>query len=753
MCCWKWKKLLILSFALPWLAACQLIGTVGFDPMSFTVSEGASSATITVKRNGKSSGVVTVDYLTTDGSAVAGSDYTAVSGTLTWPDGDSADRSISVPIIDDALAEGQETLMLTLSNVQGAQLGGSQATITIEDDDSPSVTLNKGQATRQEQVVATLSGASAAGATVTVAGIAAAVSSSSDNEITFTVPSASAAGPQPVEVRVGQLTLSATLKVLGDVLPGKASLVLAPGFTQADLQGELAKLGFVLEESLQPLGGSESVCGGQLAEIDVGGTPIGEALEELKALEKNGQALAMQVDPRTGYDVGSVDHLGAVGAYQAHARGRSGAGVVIAVLDSGVNAHGELAGRILFSQGYDFVNNDPIPNDDYQLNSDGHGTPIAVLAAGSNSGVAPGASILPVKVCDGNGTCLSSDVIRGICHTLTHAGDLQRLVLNLSLGGDTPVDALEALIDYALSKGVLVAAAAGNQGEVGSPTHYPAAFDRPGLLAVAALQASPLSCVDFEQQKLGTNFKVGDQFSDAGVPIAVQTFFFGNGNPFGGGFTSIENGGLAGGIGQDVQVNNVNLNFGFPYPLEGINLSYGEYGGNLNLAVNGDFLNVGSIGALAGTTPSGVAITVTPDIDPLSQLPLDTGALRLSGQIDSFALGGQELWLDDVCPSEDDAWEPAPFSTRGAYLDVAAPGVDLRSGTPAGGYASYEGTSFATPLVAGALALWREAKPAASPADIAADLKGSARLLFTPTGPPYLESEVGKGLLDLSTLP
>ncbi len=70
------------------------------------------------------------------------------------------------------------------------------------------------------------------------------------------------------------------------------------------------------------------------------------------------------------------------------------------------------------------------------------------------------------------------------------------------------------------------------------------------------------------------------------------------------------------------------------------------------------------------------------------------------------------------------------------------------SGTPSGGYASFEGTSFSTPLVAGGLALARQADPNATPAEIEAELVASARPL-----PPFTANEVGAGLLDLSELP
>ena len=77
---------------------------------------------------------VTVHYATADGTAAAGADYTATSGTLSFAPGDLA-KTVSVPILDDAHDEGSETLTLTLSNATGARIRDAWATGTIENSD------------------------------------------------------------------------------------------------------------------------------------------------------------------------------------------------------------------------------------------------------------------------------------------------------------------------------------------------------------------------------------------------------------------------------------------------------------------------------------------------------------------------------------------------------------------------------------------------------------------------------------------
>jgi hypothetical protein len=76
-----------------------------------------------------------VRYSTANGTATAGSDYTAVSGTLTFPPGQTS-RTFTVPIINDALKEPSESAMLALSNPVNASLGAApSATLWIADND------------------------------------------------------------------------------------------------------------------------------------------------------------------------------------------------------------------------------------------------------------------------------------------------------------------------------------------------------------------------------------------------------------------------------------------------------------------------------------------------------------------------------------------------------------------------------------------------------------------------------------------
>src|SRR3954452_15724106 len=169
-----------------------------------------------------------------------------------------------------------------------------------------------------------------------------------------------------------------------------------------------------------------------------------------------------------------------VDAPTAWAVTRGSAGVVVAVLDTGVDVtQPDLQGALV--PGYDFVNHDADPNDDF-----GHGRPVAgtIAARADNglggSGYCPRCSIMPVKVAAADGTASELNVPSSI----TWAADHGARVINLSLGGTYGATVASA-VNWAIGKGAIVVAAAGNNGN--SSLFYPAADD--GVLSVAASQA------------------------------------------------------------------------------------------------------------------------------------------------------------------------------------------------------------------------------------------------------------------------
>jgi len=111
-------------------------GEIQFSNASYTVSEDGNFASIIVERiNGNTA--VSVDYVTSDGTAVAGTDYNVNSGTLNFSTGETS-KTFSVDITDNALTDGNRTINLTLSNPQGGLVLGAPviAVLTIEDDET-----------------------------------------------------------------------------------------------------------------------------------------------------------------------------------------------------------------------------------------------------------------------------------------------------------------------------------------------------------------------------------------------------------------------------------------------------------------------------------------------------------------------------------------------------------------------------------------------------------------------------------------
>ena len=103
------------------------------------VNESDGTATVTVTR-GSTSGAASLDYITVDGTAKAGSDYQATSGTLSFAAG-QASKTISIALKNDTVGEVNETFTLKFSNAVGVQLNTQQTTITIIDDDGGNFAL------------------------------------------------------------------------------------------------------------------------------------------------------------------------------------------------------------------------------------------------------------------------------------------------------------------------------------------------------------------------------------------------------------------------------------------------------------------------------------------------------------------------------------------------------------------------------------------------------------------------------------
>jgi serine protease AprX len=185
------------------------------------------------------------------------------------------------------------------------------------------------------------------------------------------------------------------------------------------------------------------------------------------------------------------------GATQLWAQGVTGAGVNVAVLDTGIQALPDFSGRMV--DGVDLSGGNNPWQDNY-----GHGTFVAGLIAGngasSNSaytGEAPGAGLVSVKVAGANGQTDLATVIAGVGWTIAHQGADNIRVLNMSLGylpiESTVVDPLDQAVEKAWESGITVVTSAGNSGPGNGSVTSPG--DDPLVITVGAVddgaQANP----------------------------------------------------------------------------------------------------------------------------------------------------------------------------------------------------------------------------------------------------------------------
>jgi len=249
-----------------------------------------------------------------------------------------------------------------------------------------------------------------------------------------------------------------TVRLIVGVHPGKATALPAPqkALRRHDpAANQLEKLGVMV--------------------LDV---PASEAEDRIRALVENpGIAFVQYDEPAYALDVYPDDTyfsaqygLTNIRAPQGWKLETGAEYVTIAIVDSGVDfTHPDLAPKVL--AGYDFVENDTIPQDAY-----GHGTNVAGIAAAVTNntqgvaGVSWGAQILPVRVLDAYGGGSYSIVAAGIVYAVDNGAQ----IINLSLGGKNPGAVLESAVMYAVERGCLVVAASGN--DASGSLRYPAAY-------------------------------------------------------------------------------------------------------------------------------------------------------------------------------------------------------------------------------------------------------------------------------------
>ena len=177
-------------------------------------NSGSANAVFTVSLSAASGLPVTVSYATANGSATAGSDYTAASGTLSFAPGVTT-RTVSVAVLGDLLDEADETFTVGLSGAANAAIADSQGVGTIVDNDAaPSITINDISLTEgnsgSANAVFTVSLSAASGLPVTVSYATANGSATAGSDYT--------AASGTLSFAPGVTTRTVSVAVLGDLL-------------------------------------------------------------------------------------------------------------------------------------------------------------------------------------------------------------------------------------------------------------------------------------------------------------------------------------------------------------------------------------------------------------------------------------------------------------------------------------------------------------------------------------------------------
>ncbi|MCA9167345.1 MAG: hypothetical protein KDB23_06735, partial [Planctomycetales bacterium] len=158
------------------------------------------------------------------------------------------------------------------------------------------------------------------------------------------------------------------------------------------------------------------------------------------------------------------------------------------------------------------------------------------------------------------------------------------------------------------------------------------------------------TCIDFEDMPPAGSYVVGDTFvaDNTGLQAKFtgEAFTWSSGGMTVGGAATVSHANLAADAGQEIGVNNILLNVDFGGAIPGVRLKFGEYGGNLNLEINGTLLNFEDFHSIDGAVVGGVNVSV------VNGFGNDAGELTLVGTINSLKIGGQELWIDHICVAD-----------------------------------------------------------------------------------------------------
>lgn len=441
-----------------------------------------------------------------------------------------------------------------------------------------------------------------------------------------------------------------------------------------------------------------------------------------------------EVISQEAYSPNMLDSAPFIGADKAWEAGYTGEGITVAVIDTGVDyTHPDLAHAFGDYKGYDFVDNDEDPQETPKGDSRGeetaHGTHVSgtVAANGNIKGVAPDAKLLGYRVLGPGGSGTSENVIAGIERAVQDGAD----IMNLSLGNslNDPDYATSIALDWAMAEGVVAVTSNGNSGPnnwtVGSPGTSRDA------ISVGATQ------LPYNVYNSTISTSEGNEYPSAkvqGFPSDEELLAL-NGNEF----------------------EFVHVGLGAPADFEGKDVA-----GKIALISRGAYPFVdkasaakaaGAVGAIIYNNVAGEHADVPGLAVPTIKTTLEDGQKLLA----ELEKGKNKVSFNIEFDRKVDE-TMADFSSRGPVTgtwmikpDVSAPGVNITSTIPTHdasnphGYAAYQGTSMASPHVAGAAALLLQAHPDWNVDDVKSALMNTAVELKDANGNVYPHNTQGAG--------
>ena len=414
-----------------------------------------------------------------------------------------------------------------------------------------------------------------------------------------------------------------------------------------------------------------------------------------------------------------------IGTSISYQSGYDGSGIVVSIIDTGIDLnHPDLEGQII--GGYDFVDNDEIPED-----TNGHGTQVAGIIAsnGNLKGIAPNSKILMYKVSEDGESVPSHLIIKAIEKSIEDNAD----IINISLGINQTNTKIDQVVNKAVKNNIFVVTAAGNFGPELSTIGSPGI--NPNAITVGAtfnnVTSSLVSTFEIEDKTFNVFPMVGTQALTE--PITSQIIFgkYGRANDL------LEN---------DVEGSILLIERGSDIENEIIYFSDKEK----NAA------NVGARAIIVYNNEPGIFF------GELIHEYVDEGyeptipALSVSRD-DGLII--KEILQSDTKGTLDVFYHPdfvAYFSSRGPvspfYIkpDLVAPGAFINTTDINGEYKISSGTSFAAPHVAGTAALILQKNPELTPQELKSILMTTSEIVYDQFDDRFPIEVSGNGRIDVS---